>query len=131
MVGVHLVPSQRLGVVQRAVGGRDKRFAGIVVGGTVELDDAEARADLCADVGGERADRLQRHPQPFGQLGGAVQVGVGQQHRELLAADTGEHVGVAQVTLDGPCRGLQDAVSGQMPEAVVYLLEPVEIEQRE
>ena len=92
--------------------------------------DADADADVQPDVlDGERL--LDQLAQPRGALLGLVQPGVGQQDGELVAAQPGED-------LAGPQRGLQaradlaqQLVTGVVAEAVVDLLEAVEVEQQQ
>ena len=51
--------------------------------------------------------------------------------RELVAADASDEVGLPEALPQAPCHGLDDVVSGPMPEAVVDVFEPAEIEQHD
>ncbi len=91
-----------------------------------------------ADAGGDAAayavqgrreladavDDVAAHP-----LGGGL-VAVGEEQRELVAAEAGHHVGVAHRAAQDAADGDQQLVAGVVAEAVVDLLEVVEVEQQ-
>ena len=55
-----------------------------------------------------------------------------QQHRELVAAEAGKHVaGAVQLLAQPGGHQPQQVVAGVVPEAVVDLLEPVEVQQQQ
>ena len=58
-------------------------------------------------------------------------IGVGQDHRELVAAYAGDDVALAQARSQRTGDGHQDIVSGRVAEAVVDLLEAVEVEHEQ
>ena len=76
---------------------------------------------LCTD----RLDELLAHHASSGH------VGVGQDQRELVAADAGEHVAVAEDAAQCLADAREQLVAGCVPERVVDLLEPVEVEQQQ
>ena len=61
----------------------------------------------------------------------AIDIGAGQHHRELVAAETRDGVGLAEHAADARRDALQDAVAGVMPHRVVDLLEAVQIEDQQ
>jgi len=93
--------------------------------------DADAGLDLERDPA--QPDRLgQRGAQPDGHLPGHALVGRrGQQHGELVTAQPGDQIAgphaVGQPVRHHPQQGIAD----RMPQRVVDLLEPVEVEQQE
>src|SRR3954453_4110060 len=102
----------------------------LVQGGVRALDERVGALDA-VPLG--HADRCGRHRVERGTepLGGSLRVvdrAVGHDHRELIAAETGEHVARAQRA--GPYgRGVLDgAAAGLVPLAVVQGLEPVEVD---
>ena len=56
---------------------------------------------------------------------------VGEDERELVAADAREHVGLAQHLPQGVADAHQQGIAGGMAERVVDALEAVEVEQHE
>jgi len=80
-------------------------------------------------VHGER--RGQPVPQRCREGEGLIEVGPRQQYGELVAAEAGEQVAATQGRSQAlPDHG-QQLVSGVVAQAVVDLLEPVEIEQQQ
>ena len=60
---------------------------------------------------------------------GALRVGVGQQHDELLAAVAADEVARADGLGEDRADGGEDVVAASVPEAVVDLLEVIEVER--
>ena len=94
---------------------------------------ADAAAERDQPLGHE--ERLREgHDQPVGEGDGdrvGALVGRGQQHDELVAAQTGDEVAVAADRAQ-PVGDLdEDAVAGGVAEAVVDRLEAVEVEQHD
>ena len=58
-------------------------------------------------------------------------VGLGEQHRELVAAEAGEHVGLAQAAAQQLGDAAQELVAGAVAERVVDVLEVVEVEHQD
>ena len=69
--------------------------------------------------------------QPLGQRLGLVEAGVGQQDGELVAAEPGQHVARPQRGAQPRADLAEQVVAGVVAEAVVDLLEPVEVEQQQ
>ena len=69
----------------------------------------------------------ERDSQPLGHLGGALAVGSGQDHRELLAAPARRHVDLTDGVEQEVGEVAQDDVAGGMAEAVVDRLEVVHV----
>ena len=95
--------------------------------------DADARGDA------ERAtrrvldlERLAQHfEQPFGdELGAAGRRAAFDEHDELVAADPGDRVGLAERRREPRRDGTQQAVAGVVAERVVHLLEAVEVDEQ-
>src|SRR5690606_8250844 len=73
-------------------------------------------------------ERFDRGTELLGDLERAVVVGAGQQQEELLAAVAAADVAAAQRGVDRLADAREDVVAGAVAEAVVDLLEVVEIE---
>jgi len=71
------------------------------------------------------------HTHTVGEERGLVQRGVRDQASKLLAADPREQIAWPQQGGGHPAEGCDDDVAGLMPELVVDLLEPIEIEQQQ
>ena len=82
-------------------------------------------ARLCDRTGRERL------LQPLVELVGVLERRLGQDHRELVAADAAGDVGRADDVADAVGRLGQDAVAGEVADAVVDRLEVVEVEDDE
>jgi hypothetical protein len=91
-----------------------------------------AQAGLDRDGPAVEAERLvQAVEDPAGDR--RRRVGVGdplQQHAELVAAEAGRGVGRAQAALEAPGRGHQQLVAGGVAEAVVDVLEVVQVDEQ-
>ncbi len=70
-------------------------------------------------------------PEPVGHLPGAGLVGVRQQDGELVPAHAGQQVARAQRLLQARTDEGQQVVTDGVPEAVVDLLEPVEVDHHD
>ena len=69
----------------------------------------------------------QRNAQALGHLGGSVEVGARQDHRELLSAPAGGGVDLAHRFPERRGEVAQDHVAGRMAVAVVHRLEVVHV----
>ena len=58
-------------------------------------------------------------------------VGVRQEHRELVAAETGDDVGVAEAVPQKQRQAGQEIVTGTMAAAIVHVFELVEVEKEQ
>jgi hypothetical protein len=65
------------------------------------------------------------------QRGGVDGLGVGQDHGELVAADPGDDVGGAQRLAQPFADGLQHDIAGLMAEAVIDLLEAIDVDEQQ
>ena len=89
-------------------------------------------ADAAVDLDGsaiheERAaERVTEATDEYG--GGLVRAGSGGDHDELVAADSGNGVALAQDRLEASCERLQHVVAGVMAAHVVDVLEAVEVD---
>ena len=126
---VHLARGVRLlGGVHRDVGPLQQRR------GVVPVVRVERDADAAVDLEGEAVDRVRpgdTGEEVLGLRPRDVRAGdAGQQQRELVAAEAGHGVGVADVA-EEPGRDLaQQAVAARVAERVVDLFEAVEVEQQ-
>ena len=102
-----------------------------VVGG-LEHRDADARGHRALAGAGDR-DPLgaQRLEQLVGDVLGRVPRGARQQRGELVAAEPGEHVALAQPRAQHRRDARDDLVAGGVAERVVDVLEVVEVEQQQ
>ena len=110
-------------------------------------DRRDARAGSVGGVAGERADpERDRRPQrlrgrlgaerahgdgaadPLGELERLRGLGLGQEDRELLAAEPGGHVVRTHLGAEDVPHALQHRVAGEMPVRVVGLAEQVEVD---
>ncbi len=95
-----------------------------------EQRDADARTQI--DVApGEREGTAQDREQIVGHRGRRLGGGAGQQHREFVAAEAREHAVARQRLADAVAEGAQHHVAGMVAEAVVDLLEIVEIDEQQ
>ena len=118
-----------LGVVHREVGAAQEIVDVVAVHGHER--DADADADL---------DALAEHDEglPEGLLDlpdhgrGPGHVGAGrQEHAELVAAEAGDGVGLAQARDEALAHELQQHVAVVVAERVVHALEPIEVEHHQ
>src|SRR5205807_9269793 len=110
-----------LGPVQSRIRLRYQARAVLRAGG--ERRDAEARghAQRLSGLGALDAQVLDRGPHALGEQLGAVEVGLGEDHRELLAAVAGGLVDVAGEVAKDARDLYQHEVPLRMPEGVVDL----------
>ncbi len=125
-----LVPALGLGVVHGRIRLAQKKFVVIAI----------IRKDGDADAGGrEHLDGAaddQRSGQFVEDPGGRHlhvedAARVGQDDRELVTAEPGDGVVVVECGADAGCRRLDELVAGAVPETVVDVLEPVEVEEQQ
>ena len=123
----HAVLAGTLGTVEGLVRGCEQRRGRGRVG---EGGDAEARRDRdeAARMGRHRPGR-ERAPEAVGKLMGAVEIGLREEHRELLAAVACGEVDLADGRAEDVRERLQHVVAGLMAVAVVHLLEVVQVGQ--
>lgn len=119
-------PTVGLGTVQGDVGVLEE----LVTTGAVarcEADaDADADADLMSVEGVGRADHLDDAP---GQHRGVVRaMDVAEDDREFVAAEARDRIDLAHAGTEALGHGAQERVADGMPQGVVDLLEPVEVE---
>ena len=117
-----------LGEVHRDVGALHQHLARRAV---VRVHrDAGARLDLEVElVDAERI--LERDADPRRDRERLTFAGdVGEQHGELVAAEPGDDAALRQHLLDARADHAQQRVAGLVPERVVDLLEPVEVDQQ-
>jgi hypothetical protein len=89
---------------------------------------ADAHAHVQADV--LHGEGLQdQRAQPLGPLLGLVQGDPGQQDGEFVATEPGQQLALAEGREQARTDLAQQLVAGGVPEAVVDLLEPVEVQQ--
>ena len=126
-----LVAPRLLGVVHREVGGDEHVLAAERVA-ALEHRDADARGDRAVARPGH-GDPLgaQRLEQVVGDALGRGEVGLRQQHGELVAAQPRQHVGLAQPRREQLRDARDDVVAGLVAERVVDVLEVVEVEQQQ
>ena len=119
----HAVAPGFLGLVHRLVGVGQQ----LGVAQVAEQGDADA---------GRHADGLlpeRRHVLPhgldqrLGDHGGLLQIGLGQEERELVAAQPRQHIGPAGAMAQLAGDGLEQVVARLVAEAVVDLLEVIEV----
>ena len=77
-------------------------------------------------IGFERLDG-DRLTQCFSQSGAALQLGVGKDNAEFLAADTGRKVSAADTLFQNKCQLSQDLVAGIMAVCVIYFFKIVNV----
>ena len=97
----------------------------------VEADDADRgrhRDALALERQAPLADRLEH---ALGDALRGVAVGVAQQDGELVAAEAGDHVGLADAVVQRAADGADDLVAGLVAARVVDVLEAVEVEQED
>ncbi|HEX6198721.1 MAG TPA: hypothetical protein VF150_00535 [Thermoanaerobaculia bacterium] len=105
------------------------------------LAEIEARPRRRPDGAGADADGDPARPGPeapadvppelLAERPGTLLVGVGQEHHELLAAVAGDGVRRADRAREELPQAHQEAVPRRVAEAVVVLLEPIEVEEQE
>src|SRR4051794_11904930 len=118
-----------LGLVERAVGGRDQALAD---GCLREGGDAEADRHVDArSIGREDRALLERAACALGQAGGPVEVGPRQDDRELLPAPTSGNVDLPHAFPQRLGELDEHAVADGMAEAVVDRLEAVQVGEHE
>src|SRR6185437_3362588 len=69
----------------------------------------------------------QTNPDPLGNAGAGLEVGLGEPDSELLAPDAGSEVAAADLALDDAGEVDQRGITGGVPQRVVEQLEAVEI----
>ncbi len=123
------VLAQGLRLVQRQVGVLQQLLG--AVGKAGRNADADRQHRLCERRLGQ-VDRLAQHVQdPLGdQLGQRVRADGVDDHHELVAAEAPDGVVVAQHRLQPRADLSQDLVAGVMAEAVVDLLEAVDVDEQ-
>ena len=91
---------------------------------------SEARGDAqrAPSVGQRQRERLDALTHALGQVEGALEVGAGQHHRELLAAVAGGRVDVARALAQDASDLAQHDVALLMAVGVVDALEVVDVE---
>ena len=97
----------------------------------VEADDADRgrhRDALALERQAPLADRLEH---ALGDALRGVAVGVAQQDGELVAAEAGDHVGLADAVVQRAADRADDLVAGLVAAGVVDVLEAVEVEQED
>ena len=116
----------RLGPVHRLVGGDEDRL-GAAGGLAAEHGDADADR-RCAQLGvtGEALSDLR--PQVLAQLQRPPCVGLRHQHRELVAGEAGDEVGLADALAQDRGDAADQGVAGLVAEPVVDLLEAVDVD---
>ncbi len=95
---------------------------------------AEREADAGVEVHGRPADqerRLEHVAQPLRRRRGRRAVDVAHQHAELVAAEAGQHLSLAHGGGEASADAADEIVSDVVAEAVVHLLEAVEVEQHD
>ena len=128
------VATQALGQVHRLVGALQdglRLVAVLRVAGDAGADGepcGHAAALLAAGGAPAQAQALDRPAHLLGGLGGALLVGVGQQHHELLAAVPNRQVDRSDVAREQAGEGLQHLVADGVAVLVVDQLEAVEVE---
>ena len=118
-----------LGRVHREVGGDHQVLDARLL--VVEADDADRgrhRDALALERQAPLADRLEH---ALGDALRGVAVGVAQQDGELVAAEAGDHVGLADAVVQRAADGADDLVAGLVAAGVVDVLEAVEVEQED
>ena len=96
--------------------------------GAVDLDDADADADVHRAVLPLEAVLANRLAQAVGDLRGAIGGAILQQDAELIAAETRDRVAGADARLQNAGDLLQQAIAGLVAAGVVDELELIEIE---
>ena len=127
--GDNAVLAGPLCLVERLVRGGDELFRRR----QVALDRyAEARRHLQQAAVRKLRTRLRdRETKAFRQLGGSLEVALGNEHHELFAAVACGEVDLADAGAEHLADRAQDRVAGQVAVRVVHLLEVVEVEQHE
>ncbi len=125
LVQVDPVAAALLGQVAGLVG-RDQEL-GHRLAVVVDLDHADAHAQLEGVVVPHEAEILDRLAQVVGDQHGLVGRAVRQQHAELVAAEPGQDVAVAHLGLQHLGQQLQQHVAGAVAAGVVDDLELVEV----
>ena len=121
------VPALQLGPVDGEVGLVDQLVCvGAVAreGGDTDRDGRANRLARGLDVDGRGGDCA---PDPFGDLEGLFRRRLGQEDRELLTAEAGRHVVVAQLRPEGLGDSLEHGVAGEVAVGVVDVAEEVEV----
>ena len=127
-VGGEPVAAALLGVVHREVGVDEHLLAREAVAG-VEARHAEARGHRARPPGGGRdGERAHGVEHRGGDRVGLLRRGLRQQDRELVAAQPGEHVGLAQAAAQRVRHPHDQFVAGRVAERVVDRLEVVQVE---
>jgi len=87
-----------------------------------------------ADADGDRPLRprqfLHHAPAAFRQNHRASAIGIGEDHRELLAAVAGQFIGGTDDPREAARHGAEDIIPGGMPERIVEHLEVIDVEQQ-
>ena len=135
--GIHLGQIERkriaavlLGVIHRRVGVADQIDDVLGIVGADCDADARGQVDLLLiDVEGA-ADLVEQGARERADAGSVVDLGgqVVDEHREFVARQTTDHRVLAEVAREPLAQDLERAVARRMPERVVDLLEPVEVE---
>ena len=126
-VDVHLAAAFLLGDVAGRVGGAQQVLDGGAV--AADLDEADADADLEHLVLPDEAEVPHRRADVVGDLPRLVERAAEQQHAELVAAEPGHGVGLADLLADQRGDAAQQAVAGDVAAGVVHRLEAVEIQE--
>ena len=108
-----------VGAVQQLLDGRRRCRGG---------GDTDADPDVQPDAG-HRERRVQQVAQPLGERARLVRLGGRHQDGELVAAEPGQDVVGTQAAPQPRADLAQQVVTGGVAQAVVDLLEPVEVEQ--
>src|SRR5918992_2533685 len=125
----HPVPPLELGLVECLVGGPQQLLRGGGVLGEAGDPDGHRQVDP-AHVGAERR-AVGGHPQLLGHGQAALQVGLGQDEHELLAAVAGEGVDVPDAAGDPAPELDQHLVAPLVAVAVVDRLEVVDVQHEQ
>ena len=121
--GFDPVPAAGFGFIQAHICPPDQRFWRIPV--LVCSDAKTCRHFTCAAKG----TLLKVFPQPFGQFDSLFPVGVCGQDQELVASPASEWIGGADGLPQLAGHFLQDFIPGIMPESIVDVFKPVQVEQ--
>lgn len=125
------VPARSLGQIELSVGIVDhllhgERF-GVIPGESNSNTDCKPEWSIaCVEM-----EAFYRLANALGDAAGALGVGVGQEHGELLATVAGDKIDIAEVPLDDACDGLEHVVSCLMAVGVVNALEMIEVKNQQ
>ncbi len=118
-------PPFALGLVHGDVGAREDLFGGrTVLGEGDQADRCGGAQSARFDGGGLTPHRLE---QTAREGGGVLHRRVGQQHAELVAAEARQDLTAAHLDPEGVGDALEEQIAGAVPEAVVDVLEVVEV----